>query len=333
MTIREMLETRERSELSVYAARSAETRGREEEIRPDDLRTEYQRDRDRILHCKAFRRLKGKTQVFLAPQGDHYRTRLTHTLEVMQVARTLARSLRLNEDLTEAIALGHDLGHTPFGHAGESALARILPGGFEHRVQSRRVVEKIENGGRGLNLTLEVRDGIEHHSGEVRPMTLEGCCVHLADRIAYVNHDIDDAIRAGILRQEDLPSAPLCVLGKSHGERIETMVRSVISASRDRRDVRMGEECWQALTELRTFLFVNVYSRDWAQGEVQRTTHIIQELVKYFAAHPAEIPNEYIEITYREGTLRGVADYVAGMTDRYAVVTYEHLFIPTFFAG
>ncbi len=333
MTIREMLEARERSELSVYAARSAETRGREEEIRPDDLRTEYQRDRDRILHCKAFRRLKGKTQVFLAPQGDHYRTRMTHTLEVMQVARTLARSLRLNEDLTEAIALGHDLGHTPFGHAGESALARILPGGFEHRVQSRRVVEKIENGGRGLNLTLEVRDGIEHHSGEVRPMTLEGCCVHLADRIAYVNHDIDDSIRAGILRQEDLPSAPLRVLGKTHGERIETMVRSVINASRDRREVCMGDECWQALTELRTFLFVNVYSRDWAQGEVQRTTHIIQELVKYFSAHPAEIPNEYIEITYREGTMRGAADYVAGMTDRYAVVMYEHLFIPTFFAG
>ena len=331
MTIRQRLEQQERDTLSPYATRSGETRGREHPVTPDDMRTEFQRDRDRILHCKSFRRLKGKTQVFLSPQGDHYRTRLTHTLEVTQVARTIARALRLNEDLAEAIAMGHDLGHTPFGHAGEDALNRILPGGFEHREQSRRVVEVLERGGQGLNLTLEVRDGIEHHSGKVRPQTLEGCCVHLADRIAYINHDIDDAIRAGVLKSQDLPAHAIRVLGDTHGERINTMIKSVVRQSMDRDEVAMEPDKWDALLELRAFMFERVYSRDWAANECQKTRHIVTELVGYYMEHPGQMPNEYLEIAYREGTQRGVCDYVACMTDAYAVKTYQKLFIPPFF--
>ena len=331
MTIRQRLEQQERDTLSPYATRSGETRGREHPVTPDDMRTEFQRDRDRILHCKSFRRLKGKTQVFLSPQGDHYRTRLTHTLEVTQVARTIARALRLNEDLAEAIAMGHDLGHTPFGHAGEDALNRILPGGFEHREQSRRVVEVLERGGQGLNLTWEVRDGIEHHSGKVRPQTLEGCCVHLADRIAYINHDIDDAIRAGVLKSQDLPAHAIRVLGGTHGERINTMIKSVVRQSMDRDEVAMEPDKWDALLELRAFMFERVYSRDWAANECQKTRHIVTELVGYYMEHPGQMPNEYLEIAYREGTQRGVCDYVACMTDAYAVKTYQKLFIPPFF--
>ena len=331
MTIRQRLEQQERDTLSPYATRSGETRGREHPVTPDDMRTEFQRDRDRILHCKSFRRLKGKTQVFLSPQGDHYRTRLTHTLEVTQVARTIARALRLNEDLAEAIAMGHDLGHTPFGHAGEDALNRILPGGFEHREQSRRVVEVLERGGQGLNLTWEVRDGIEHHSGKVRPQTLEGCCVHLADRIAYINHDIDDAIRAGVLKSQDLPAHAIRVLGDTHGERINTMIKSVVRQSMDRDEVAMEPDKWDALLELRAFMFERVYSRDWAANECQKTRHIVTELVGYYMEHPGQMPNEYLEIAYREGTQRGVCDYVACMTDAYAVKTYQKLFIPPFF--
>ena len=331
MTIRQRIEQQERDTLSPYATRSGETRGREHPVTPDDMRTEFQRDRDRILHCKSFRRLKGKTQVFLSPQGDHYRTRLTHTLEVTQVARTIARALRLNEDLAEAIAMGHDLGHTPFGHAGEDALNRILPGGFEHREQSRRVVEVLERGGQGLNLTWEVRDGIEHHSGKVRPQTLEGCCVHLADRIAYINHDIDDAIRAGVLKSQDLPAHAIRVLGDTHGERINTMIKSVVRQSMDRDEVAMEPDKWDALLELRAFMFERVYSRDWAANECQKTRHIVTELVGYYMEHPGQMPNEYLEIAYREGTQRGVCDYVACMTDAYAVKTYQKLFIPPFF--
>ena len=331
MTIRQRIEQQERDTLSPYATRSGETRGREHPVTPDDMRTEFQRDRDRILHCKSFRRLKGKTQVFLSPQGDHYRTRLTHTLEVTQVARTIARALRLNEDLAEAIAMGHDLGHTPFGHAGEDALNRILPGGFEHREQSRRVVEVLERGGQGLNLTWEVRDGIEHHSGKVRPQTLEGCCVHLADRIAYINHDIDDAIRAGVLKSQDLPVHAIRVLGDTHGERINTMIKSVVRQSMDRDEVAMEPDKWDALLELRAFMFERVYSRDWAANECQKTRHIVTELVGYYMEHPGQMPNEYLEIAYREGTQRGVCDYVACMTDAYAVKTYQKLFIPPFF--
>lgn len=333
MTIRERLEAQERATLSPYAKLSSETRGREHPISPDDMRTAFQRDRDRILHCKSFRRLKGKTQVFLSPQGDHYRTRLTHTLEVTQVARTLARALRLNEDLAEAIAMGHDLGHTPFGHAGEDALNRIIEGGFEHRVQSRRVVEVLENGGDGLNLTWEVRDGIEHHSGKVRPQTLEGCCVHLADRIAYINHDIDDAIRAGVLRAQDLPQHAIRLLGESHGERVGTMIESVVRHSMDQNQVSMEDDVWDALMELRSFMFERVYSRDWAANECQKTRHIVTELVGHYMEHPQQLPNEYLEIAFREGTQRAVCDYVACMTDAYAVKTYQKLFIPPFFDG
>ena len=333
MSIKSMLEARERETLGPHAVLSENTRGREHPISADDMRTEFQRDRDRILHCKSFRRLKGKTQVFLSPQGDHYRTRLTHTLEVTQVARTLARALRLNEDLAEAIAMGHDLGHTPFGHAGEDALSKLIEGGFEHRVQSRRVVEVLERDGKGLNLTWEVRDGIEHHSGSVRPATLEGCCVHLADRIAYINHDIDDAIRAGILSQESLPQGLIRRLGRTHGERIQTMISSVVRQSADRDEVAMEPEIWDALLALRAFMFERVYSRDWACNETIKTSHIVTELYNYYMRYPTQMPNEYVEIAYREGISRGVCDYIACMTDAYAVKTYQKLFIPPFFDG
>ena len=333
MTIRKRLEEQEKMLLSPFAARSSETKGRVRATPADDMRTEYQRDRDRILHCKSFRRLKGKTQVFLSPQGDHYRTRLTHTLEVTQVARTLARALRLNEDLAEAIAMGHDLGHTPFGHAGEHTLDQMIDGGFEHREQSRRVCEVLENSGQGLNLTFEVLDGIEHHSGKVRPLTLEGRCVHLADRIAYINHDIDDAIRGGVLKQEELPRRALERLGETHGKRIDTMIKSVITHSQDSDDVAMEPEIWEELLDLRRFMFERVYSRDWAANETQKTGHIVRELVHYYMEHPSQMPNEYLEIVYREGTQRAVCDYVACMTDAYAVKTYQKLFIPPFFDG
>lgn len=333
VTIRERLEQQERENLGPYARLSSETRGRERPISEDDMRTEFQRDRDRILHCKSFRRLKGKTQVFISPQGDHYRTRLTHTLEVTQVARTLARALRLNEDLTEAIALGHDLGHTPFGHTGEDALDKLIDGGFVHRVQSRRVVEVLERGGEGLNLTWEVRDGIEHHSGKVRPATLEGCCVHLADRIAYINHDIDDAVRGGVLREDELPERSLKRLGRTHGERVGTMISSVVRYSADRDDVQMEPDIWEELMALRAFMFERVYSRDWAANESQKAEHIVRELFLYYMEHPSMMPNEYMEIAYREGMQRGVCDYVACMTDAFAVKTYQKLFIPPFFDG
>ena len=333
MTIKERLEQQERENLGPYAALSSVTRGREHPISADDMRTEYQRDRDRILHCKSFRRLKGKTQVFISPQGDHYRTRLTHTLEVTQVARTLARALRLHEDLAEAIALGHDLGHTPFGHTGEDALDKLIEGGFVHRVQSRRVVEVLERGGEGLNLTWEVRDGIEHHSGKVRPATLEGCCVHLADRIAYINHDIDDAVRGGVLREDELPERSLRRLGRTHGERVGTMISSVVRYSADKDDVQMEPEIWDELMALRAFMFERVYSRDWAANESQKAEHIVRELFMYYMEHPSMMPNEYMEIAYREGMQRGVCDYVACMTDAYAVKTFQKLFIPPFFDG
>ena len=333
MTIRERLEQQERQMLSPFAQLSCQSRGREHPISQDDMRTEFQRDRDRILHCKSFRRLKGKTQVFISPQGDHYRTRLTHTLEVTQVARTLARALRLNEDLAEAIAMGHDLGHTPFGHTGEDALDKLIEGGFEHRVQSRRVVEVLEHGGEGLNLTWEVRDGIEHHSGKVRPQTLEGRCVHLADRIAYINHDIDDSIRGGVLRADELPERALRHLGRTHGERVGTMIASVVRFSEGKDDVQMDPDTWEELMALRAFMFERVYARDWAANESQKASHIVSELVRYYTEHPTMMPNEYLEIAYCEGIQRGVCDFVACMTDAYAVKTYQKLFIPPFFDG
>jgi len=327
MTICEELVERERSYLSPYAVCSADTKGRERPMAPCPLRTEFQRDRDRILHCKSFRRLKFKTQVFIAPEGDHYRTRLTHTLEVSQVARTIARALKLNEDLAEAIALGHDLGHTPFGHSGERSLNRLTQDGFRHNEQSLRVVEVLE-GGEGLNLTWEVRDGILNHSGKNRPATLEGECVARADRIAYINHDIDDAIRAGVLREFELPQDLLHVLGETHGQRINTMIKDIVRESQGQPHLYMSEPIQNASNELRQFLFDHVYMDKWRKEEEERCDHVIVSLFEYFMEHPQKMPMEYVQIAYRDGTERAVTDFLACMTDRYALRTYENLFIP-----
>ena len=330
MTIREELEARERAYLSPYAVCSANTRGRQRPINPCSLRTEFQRDRDRILHCKSFRRLKFKTQVFIAPEGDHYRTRLTHTLEVSQVARTLARALKLNEDLTEAIALGHDLGHTPFGHSGERSLNRLTHEGFRHNEQSLRVVDVLE-GGEGLNLTWEVRDGILKHSGKMKPETLEGECVARADRIAYINHDIDDAIRAGVLREFEIPQDLLRVLGETHGQRIDTMISDIVRESAGQTHLKMSDPIQQASDELRAFLFEHVYLDEWRQEEEKKCDHVIVSLFEYFMEHPGKMPLEYVQISYRDGTERAVTDYLACMSDRYAIRTYQSLFIPVSF--
>lgn len=328
MNIRAELEARERQFLSPYAVCSADTKGREHPISACDMRTEFQRDRDRIVHCKSFRRLKFKTQVFIAPEGDHYRTRLTHTLEVAQVARTLARALRLNEDLAEAIAMGHDLGHTPFGHSGERALDKLTQGGFRHNEQSLRMVETLE-GGEGLNLTWEVRDGILNHSGKLKPATLEGACVARADRIAYINHDIDDAIRAGVLREFEIPHELLRILGETHGQRIDTMIGDIVNISRDQPFVKMSPRIQDACDEMRRFLFEKVYLDEWRTGEERRCDHVITSLFEYFSEHPSEMPLEYVQISYRDGTERAVTDYLACMTDRYALRTYQQIFVPS----
>lgn len=331
MSIKQELERIEKEHLSPYAVCSADSRGRARAIRPCDLRTEFQRDRDRILHCKSFRRLKYKTQVFLSPQGDHYRTRLTHTLEVSQVARTIARCLRLNEDLTEAIALGHDLGHTPFGHIGERTLNVIHPHGFRHNEQSLRVVECIEHG-HGLNLTWEVRDGIRNHSGDTQPATLEGMCVRIADRIAYINHDIDDALRAGILREDTLPKSCLDVLGYSHGDRIDKMIADIVLTSRDQPFVDMSEEVKSAAGRLRQFMFSHVYQAEWRAAEERKCDFVIRTLYDYFLQHPAQMPLEYVEIEYKDGITRAVCDFIACMTDRYATGLFKKLFVPASFS-
>lgn len=331
MTIRQRQEQEERERLSPYAALSSQSQGREHPLDPCDLRTCYQRDRDRIIHCKSFRRLKYKTQVFLSPIGDHYRTRLTHTLEVSQVARTLARSLRLNEDLTEAIALGHDLGHTPFGHIGESTLDRRMPGGFRHNEQSLRVARRLENDGKGLNLCLETLDGIRNHSGQDEPKTLEGWCVRRADRIAYINHDIDDAIRGGILKPFELPRPCLAVLGQTHGERINTMITDIVNHSMYKNEVSMSLEVQQASDELRAFLFTYVYHDQWRKKEEERCDYILTALFEHYMAHPEQLPAEYLEISYMEGPERAVCDFVACMTDRYAIDRFTALFVPSAF--
>lgn len=331
MTIRQRQELEERARLSPYASLSSESKGRAYPISDDDIRTCYQRDRDRIIHCKSFRRLKYKTQVFLSPMGDHYRTRLTHTLEVAQVARTLARSLRLNEDLAEAIALGHDLGHTPFGHIGETTLNKLMPGGFKHNVQSLRMAERLENNGKGLNLCVETLDGIRNHSGQDDPMTLEGWCVRRADRIAYINHDIDDAIRGGILKPFELPRRCLSVLGQSHGERINTMILDIINTSMDKPIVDMSEEVRQASDELREFLFAYVYHDDWRKKEEARCDYIVTALFNHYIAHPEQLPGEYLEIVYTEGPERAACDFVGCMTDRYAIDQFTALFVPNAF--
>lgn len=330
--IRKRLEDKERACLSPYAALSTASRGREKPMEPCDLRTCFQRDRDRIIHCKSFRRLKYKTQVFLSPMGDHFRTRLTHTLEVAQVARTLARCLRLNEDLAEAIALGHDLGHTPFGHIGESTLDRLMPGGFRHNVQSLRVVTRLENEGRGLNLCWETRDGIARHSGPQEPQTLEGWCVRRADRIAYINHDIDDAIRAGILKPFELPRRCLEVLGDSHGRRIDTMIRDIVRTSMDQPFVRMSQPVQEASEELRDFMFEYVYHDQWRKREEERCDRLLTALFEHYVAHPGQMPPEYLEISYTEGPERAACDFVGCMTDRYAIEQFTELSIPNAFA-
>jgi dGTPase len=298
---------------------------------PCALRTDFQRDRDRVLHSKAFRRLKHKTQMLFAPDGDHYRTRLTHTLEVAQVARTLARALELNEDLAEAIALGHDLGHTPFGHAGERVLNRLIPGGFRHTEQSLRVVDRLERDGQGLNLTYEVRDGIAHHSGAVQPQTLEGQCVDLADRIAYINHDIDDALRAGLIGASDLPARCVAVLGASHGARINTMIADAVHASDARQGIRMSEPGGEATDLLRDFLFERIYSGATAREEEGKAARMLEELVAFCIAQPEHMPAEHLRICEGEGVARGVCDFVACMTDRYAMRCYENWILPQAF--
>ncbi|MCD8078515.1 MAG: deoxyguanosinetriphosphate triphosphohydrolase [Lachnospiraceae bacterium] len=332
MSIREEMEAREAQILSPYAALSRNSLGRDVEEEPCDIRTVYQRDRDRIIHCKAFRRLKHKTQVFLAPAGDHYRTRLTHTVEGSQIARTIARALRLNEDLTEAIALGHDLGHTPFGHAGEAILDEICEEGFSHYQQSVRVVELLEKDGRGLNLTKEVRDGILNHRTSGHPATMEGKVVRFSDKIAYINHDIDDAIRAGILTEEMLPEVYTRVLGRTVRERLNTLIHSVIENSLDQPDIRMDGEVEIAMQGLRRFMFENVYTGTEPKKEDGKAQRLLQELYFYYMDHMEEMPEEYINLVWirQQSLSRVVCDYVAGMTDNFAVDTFDKLFVPQF---
>lgn len=295
---------------------------------PCPIRTEFQRDRDRIIHSKAFRRLKHKTQVFIAPEGDHYRTRLTHTLEVAQIARTVARALRLNEDLTEAIALGHDLGHTPFGHAGEEVLDRLVPGGFRHYEQSLRVVDKLEQG-HGLNLTWEVRDGIRNHTGDLKPHTLEGQIVHIADRVAYINHDIDDSLRAGIINQEDLPADALAVLGSTTRERINSMVTDLIATGQTQAEIKMSPAVQEATDSLRQFLFQKVYIGSRAKAEEGKVKRVIEQLYHYYLEHPQTIAGFGTQDADAEASWeQKVTDYIAGMTDQFAINCYVQLFIP-----
>jgi len=326
-TPRERTEQIERETLSPRASFADATKGRERDEPQDTLRTVWQRDRDRIVHAKAFRRLKHKTQVFLAPEGDHYRVRLTHTLDVSQIARTAARALRLNEDLTEAIALGHDLGHTPFGHLGEQALTGFLGRPFRHSEQSLRVVDFLENDGAGLNLTWEVRDGIVHHPWSMPPpATREAQIVRFADRIAYLNHDVDDALRAGVLRDDELPRAPLEVLGMTHAERINTLVTDLVDSSAGADEVALSPPVFAALDELRDFMFDQVYMREDARGEHEKAMKLLRDLFTYYLEHPDEVPSEYHSAPGDLPTR--VADHIAGMTDRFALRTYERLFLP-----
>ncbi|OGR05034.1 MAG: deoxyguanosinetriphosphate triphosphohydrolase [Deltaproteobacteria bacterium RIFOXYD12_FULL_50_9] len=342
MTIREEIEERERDYLSPFACLSSASKGRARVEEECNLRTVFQRDRDRIVYSKAFRRLKHKTQVFLTPSGDHYRTRLTHTLEVSEIARTIGRAMRLNEDLVEAIALGHDLGHTPFGHAGESVLNELTPGGFTHYRQSLRVVDVLENGGVGLNLSYEVRDGIAKHSkgyGEVLPEnghglpeTAEGCVVRYADIIAYLNHDLDDAIRSGVIKESDVPEECHRILGKTHSGRILTMIQGVLSGSQPR-DGRMvfgvTSQIGGAMQELRIFLFQQVYRSPQVHGEFVKSAKILRELYVYFLEHRDVLEKEMGDFATSASLERRVCDFIASMTDRYAQNIYQRIFMPS----
>ncbi len=328
-TIAENLRERMESGFSPYAFREANSRGRDVPVPPSEVRNEFQRDRDRIIHSKAFRRLMHKTQVFLAPEIEHYRTRLTHTLEVTQIARTITRALSLNEDLCEAAALGHDLGHTPFGHIGEKALQRYCLPEFTHYGQSLRVVEKLER----LNLTWEVRDGIVNHQGDHLASTLEGRIVKFADRIAYINHDIDDAVRAGILSESDIPEKLHKILGANHSERINTMVMSIVRASDGKNMIAMEDDIKAATDELREFLFENVYYNAHVLSEEERAMGLIVRLFEYFVKHPEKMPLNYRELCEQEPVERIVTDFISGMTDRHAINVYEELFIPSTWSG
>lgn len=329
MHLRERLEQLEKEQLSVYASLSSTSKGRERWEEPCDIRPDYQRDRDRILHSKSFRRLKHKTQVFLAPEGDHYRTRLTHTLEVSQIARTIAKALRLNEALTEAIALGHDLGHTPFGHSGEAVLNKICPQGFGHYLQSVRVVEKLEKDGKGLNLTWEVRDGILNHRTSGHPSTLEGAVVRLSDKIAYINHDIDDAIRAKLFREEHLPKEYTEILGDSVRERLDLMVHDIISSSFEQPEISMSPGVEEAMCGLRQWMFANVYQSNVPKAEEGKAQQLIVFLYEYYCRHVDRLPEEF-QVMMAEGETkeRVVCDYIAGMSDSYAIDQFEELFVP-----
>lgn len=327
VNIREITEQMEAQVLSPYACLSTASKGRERPEELCEIRTEFQRDRDRVIHSKSFRRLKHKTQVFITPEGDHYRTRLTHTLEVAQIARTIARALKLNEDLTEAIALGHDLGHTPFGHAGEYVLNEICPYGFKHYEQSLRVVEILEKG-KGINLTWEVRNGIVNHTGDHVAATLEGQIIKYADRIAYINHDIDDAIRANVISGDSIPKECMKVLGKTHGVRIDTMIKDIIFKSLDKPAIGMSDEVKEATMELRKFMFENVYIGSVAKKEEQKAQNIISQLYSHFIMFPEKLPEEFQWLLETNDIDRVVCDYIAGMSDRYAISQFNEIFIP-----
>lgn len=330
---REIQERFEIEKLSKFAQKVSNSEGRRLPESPCTLRTDYQRDRDRIIHSKSFRRLKHKTQVFLSPEGDHYRTRLTHTLEVAQIARTISRALNLNEDLTEAIAMGHDLGHTPFGHCGEERLNQIHPSGFKHNEQSLRVVDYLERrdkGKFGLNLTAEVRDGIVHHGSSGSPLTLEGQIVSKCDRIAYLNHDIDDAIRANVLKFNQIPEEILIVLGRSHGERINSMIMDIIENSHEKSTINMSTEMENAFVRLRSFMFEYVYFNKDAKKEEERAAYIVESLYNYYKSNPNQMPQERFDDYQNGDEIDAVKDYVASMSDRYAVNLYKELFIPKF---
>ena len=333
MITREIVEAREKQILSEYATKACESKGRRIPEEQCEIRTDFQRDRDRIIHSKAFRRLMHKTQVFLAPEGDHFRTRLTHTIEVSQIARTIARGAGLNEDLTEAIAMGHDLGHTPFGHNGEVILDKIYSGGFKHNRQSLRVVDVLESSStkkRGMNLTFEVRDGILNHTGPDMPCTPEGQVVKISDRIAYINHDIDDAIRSGVIKAEDLPADSIAILGSTHKQRIDTLVKDMIQYSSNQPVAALSEEKWKAMNELRKFMFANVYSNQYVKNaaDQRKVETIITSLFEYYLDHPDELPEELKSMTDEYPVEELVKDHVAGMTDRYAINKYNELFVP-----
>lgn len=328
-SISDAIRCAQEANMSPYAFRESASRGRETELPTSEVRNNFQRDRDRIIHCKSFRRLMHKTQVFLAPEVEHYRTRLTHTLEVTQIARTIARALRLNEDLCEAASLGHDLGHTPFGHIGEKALQRYCLPEFTHYGQSLRVVEKLER----LNLMWEVRDGIVNHQGDHLASTLEGRVVKFADRIAYINHDIDDAVRAGILLESEIPEKLHKVLGQNHSERINTMVMSIVRASYDKNEISMEPEIKDATDQLRDFLFEHVYYSPLVLAEEERASGLIVRLFEHFVKHPGEMPGAFCEMCEDEPVERIVADFISGMTDRHAISLYKSLFVPNTWSG